>query len=423
MALTDLACKNTKPGPKLIKLSDGGGLQLHITPSGSRLWRVAYRFNGVQRKLAMGSYPEMSLEQARDGMRAAKAQLKQGIDPSQAKKLERQASRVAAENTFGKMADAFLAHKQADENPSPVTMAKLRWLLSLASHDLGKRPISEIKPPEILDVLRIVNRSGRNEGARRLRSVIGQVFRFAILEGKAVDDPTYALQGAIKAKQTKHRARITDPVQFGGLLRAIDGFDGQMTTRAALQLMALLFPRPGELRMAKWSEINWEAAKWVVPAERMKMRLPHEVPLPPQALKILRDLHEVTGRGELILPGYGSPMPSRRDDGGKVKLVQRPLSENTLNAALRRMGYDAETMTAHGFRGTASTILNGTGLFRPDVIEKALAHQERNKVRKAYNSQEYWPERCEMAVWWANHLDELREGGKVIPVKFGGGAR
>lgn len=415
MPLTDLACRNTKPGDKLIKLSDGGGLQLHITPTGGRLWRLAYRYDGKQKKLAIGDYPTVSLEGAREETRKAKALLKQGTDPSQAKKLEKLTRKIEAANTFSVLCDDYLADKEADEQPSPVTMTKLRWLLSLATPDLGKRPIADIKAPEILEVLRAVNRSGRNETARRLRAVISQVYRYAIREGKAAEDPTYALQGAIKAKKVSHRSAIKHAAPFGGLLRAIDGFDGQPTTRAALQLMALLFPRPGELRMAEWSEIDWEGAVWVIPAERTKMRVEHHVPLARQALAILHDLHKITGRGDLIFPGYGSPMPARNDSGAKVKLVQRPISENTMNAALRRMGYDADTMTAHGFRGSASTLLNGSGKFRPDVIERALAHQEGNKIRKAYNHQEYWPERVEMATWWADYLDSLRDGAKVLP--------
>ncbi len=393
MGLTDIAIRNAKPSSRPRKLSDGGGLHLLVSVAGGRLWRINYRYLGKQKTLSLGGYPEVSLAMARERLVETKKLLAGGRDPAVQAKLAKITRAVDADNTFNLVADEFL-EKYEREGRAEVTVTKARWLVDFARSDIGLRPISEILPMEILEVLRKVERRGRLDTARRLRSTISCVFRYAIATARVTHDPTYGLRGALTAPKSHPRAAITSPEALGGLLRAIDGFDGQPTTKAALKLMALLFPRPGELRFAEWKEFNFDAAEWSIPAERTKMRRPHRVPLSPQAVMILMDLRLITGMGKLLLPS--------------VRTVREPISENTLNAALRRMGYSKEEMTSHGFRATASTLLNESGLWNPDAIERQLAHVEQNDVRRAYARGEHWKERVEMAKWWANHLDELK---------------
>lgn len=399
MALTDTAIRNAKPKQSIHKLSDGGGLQLWITPSGSKLWRLAYRFGEKQKKLSIGPYPAISLARAREDREAAKVLLARGIDPGQQKKLDVLASVASQASAFEIIAAELLAKKRK-EGKASNTIGKREWLYSLVGDAFGKRPISEITAPEILAVLRRVEIKGHYETAQRLRSSIGEVFRFAIATARATNDPTFALRGALTVPVVKHRAAITDPKEFGGLLRAIDAFNGQPATIAALKLMALLFPRPGELRMAEWKEIDFANAIWTIPAARAKMRREHRVPLPKQAIAILRDLLPLTGHAALVFPGLQS--------------VLRPLSENTLNMALRRMGYSQDDATSHGFRATASSLLNESGKWSSDVIERALGHQDPDAIRRAYARGEHWKERVAMNQWWADHLDTLRDGAKVI---------
>jgi integrase len=400
MPLTDTAVKNAKAGQTITKLSDGGGLQLWVMPSGSKLWCLAYRdLNGKQKKLSFGAYPSVTLAKAREERGKAKTLLASGIDPGQHAKTEK-ANRAIAEanneaNTFAALAAELLAKKRR-EGKASNTIGKREWLYGLTGEAFGKRPIAEITSQEILRVLQVVEAKGHLETARRMRSSIGEVFRFAVATGRATNDPTFSLRGALAKPQVRNRAAITDPAAFGGLLRAIEGFQGQPTTVAALKLMALLFPRPGELRLAQWNEFDLEKATWTIPAARMKMRREHKVPLPAQALAVLETLRPITGHGDLVFPGIVS--------------AKKPISENTLNVALRRMGYGQDEMTAHGFRAAASTLLNESGKFSSDAIERALAHQDADAVRRAYARGEHWPERLVMAAWWANHLDALRDG-------------
>jgi integrase len=270
--------------------------------------------------------------------------------------------------------------------------------LDFARPDLGERHIGEISAAEVLDVLRKVEARGRLESARRLRSTIGGVFRLAIATARADNDPTFALRGALTAPQVTHRAAIVEPKGFGALLRAVWGYEGQPATHAALKLAALLFPRPGELRTAEWSEFDLEADQpvWTIPAAKTKMRREHAVPLPVQAVAILRELHAITGRGRLAFPG--------------IRTATRPISENTLNGALRRLGYAKEEMTSHGFRAVASTLLNESGKWSADAIERALAHQDEDAVRRAYARGRHWEERVRMMQWWADQCDAMRQG-------------
>jgi integrase len=277
-------------------------------------------------------------------------------------------------------------------------------LLGPALDAFGDRPIGEITAPELLHALRSFEQRGRYEAARRLRSVAGMVFRYAIATGRATRDISMDLRGALTTPKVQHRAAITEPKEVGALLRAIDDYSGQPTTRMALQLAALVFVRPGEIRRARWKEIDLSEAIWRVPPETMKMGRPHRVPLARQSVAILRELHPITGHGEFLFPAITS--------------VQRPMSENTLNAALRRLGYSKEEITAHGFRTTASTILNQMGRWNPDAIEKQLAHQEDDEVRLAYmHAAEFWNERVEMMQAWADYLDQLKGGAVVIPLR------
>ncbi len=399
MALTDVAIRTAKPTNALQKISDGEGLQLWIQPNGSKLWRMAYRFAGKQKSLAFGTYPTVSLADARKRRDEAKALLASGIDPSQQKRLDKVTKAISHATTFRVVADEYL-DKQKREGRSESTLAKNRYLLEQAFPALGERPIAEIKAAEVLAILKHLERRGTLETAKRVRATIGAVIRYAIATARAESDPTTALAGAIVAPKVKHRAAILDPVALGAFLRAVDQFDGQPTTVAALRLLPMVFTRPGELRMAEWREFDLEAARWVIPAKRTKMRREHEVPLATQAIAILKDLHALTGKGRLVFSG--------------LRTVERPISENTLNASMRRMGYSNETVTAHGFRATASTLLNQSGKFSPDAIERALAHQDPDSVRRAYNRGAYWNDRVDMAQWWADYLEQLRKGADVL---------
>ncbi len=402
MPLSDLAIRNTKPQEKPFKLADGGGLYLLINPTGSRLWRWKYRFLGKEKILAIGPYPTITLAKAREAREAARGLLVEGIDPSEHKRDARREAALVAANTFDVLADEHL-DKMRREGKAKSTISKGEWLLGLARGELGKRPITDIRAADVLVVLQRIEAKGNHETAVRLRATIGAVFRYAIATARAEADPTQALHGALVRPRVKHRAAVTDAKDLGALLRAIDDFEGQTTTRTALRLLAILFPRPGELRMAEWSEFDLDEAVWAIPAHRAKMRREHRIPLPRQALAELEALRAVTGNGRLVFPC--------------VRTVLRPISENTLNAALRRLGYSKEEATSHGFRATASTLLNESGKWNPDAIERQLAHVEKNAVRRAYARGEHWDERVKMMQWWADHLDTLRKGGEVVELK------
>lgn len=404
MALTDVAIRALKPRATKQKVSDGEGLQLWVLPTGTKVWRYAYRYDGTQKALALGKYPLVGLAEARKRRDEAKAQLASGTDPARHKQRQKASKAASEANTFSLVAFELLAKKQR-EGKASATIGKREWLYGLARDALGNLPVSEITAPEILAVLQTVEKRGHLETARRLRSAIGEVFRFAIATGRATTDPTFALRGALTAPQVKHRSAMTDAKAFGELLRAIDGFQGQPTTQAALKLMAYLFPRPGELRMAEWREFDLDNAIWTIPAARMKMRREHKVPLPRQALAILAAIEPLTAYSAFVFPAVSNP--------------KRPMSENTMNGAMRRLGFGQEEMSSHGFRATASTLLNESGKFSADAIERALAHQEADAVRRAYTRGEHWKERVAMSEWWADYIDALRDGAKVLPFAKG----
>jgi integrase len=381
-----------------VKLSDGEGLQLWVKPSGAKLWNLAYRFHGKQRKLAIGPFPRVSLKDARTRRDEAKRLLNGGLDPSQQKRLAKLVATTKQANTFTSVADEFLSQKRR-EGKASATIAKLEWLLGQAKLALGARPISAIEAPEVLHLLRGVEARDKFETAHRLRATIGSVFRFAVSSGRASGDPTFALRGALITPTVRPRAAIIDPAELGELLRAIDGHNGMPEVLGGLQLLALTFVRPGELRGATWTEIDFDTAIWTIPGARMKMRRPHRVPLARQTVAILNGLRRITGATELVLPGM-------RGRG-------RPLSENTFNAALRRLGYTKDEMTSHGFRAAASSILNESNLWNPDAIEAQLAHVEGNAIRRAYARAEFWDQRVGMMQWWGDRLDEMKAVGEL----------
>lgn len=396
MPLTDATVRNSKPKERPYKLADGHGLHLLVKPNGSRLWRLKYRIAGKEKLLSIGPYPAVSIKAAREARENAKEILAARGDPSRAKKEAKRIEQESTRHTFRAIA-AELVKKKRAENKADATLVKLEWLLGMANEVIGDRPIREISATEILAVLRKYEARGIHETANRLRSKIGAVFRYAISSARADNDPTGALKGALTSPTVTHRPAITRKEPLGALLRAIDGFDGQPATCAALNLVVVLAPRPGELRLAHWGEFDLDAAIWTIPAERTKMRREHRVPLPTQAVAILRQLHGLTGGGELVFPS--------------IRSTSRPISENTLNAALRRIGYASDEVTSHGFRATFSTIANESGKWSADAIERALAHVDSDSVRRAYHRAEYWEERVAMAQWYADLLDELRVMG------------
>jgi integrase len=397
--LTDTKLRHLKPGTKRYRVADADGLAIEIHVNGGRYWRFRYRIAGKEKMLSLGVYPEVSLSEARRRRDDARAIIRDGADPSAERQRDKLKARIAAENTFEAVAREWMKRQDV----AKVTADKNRWLLmTFAFPELGKQPIAEITPRELLNVLRKVEASGRLETAQRLKIKCGQVFRYAMMEGKTEIDPTGSLRGALRTPKTKHHAAVTEPKAIGALLRAIDGYEGHYVTLNALKLAPLVFVRPGELRKAEWSELDLDAAEWRVPAERMKMHAAHLVPLSRQAVAILRELSPLTGSGRYVFPS--------------VRTLSRPMSENAVTAALRRMGYPGNEMTGHGFRSMAATRLNEMG-WTPDAIERQLAHAESNKVRDAYtHAVEYLPERRRMMQAWADYLDGLKAGATVTTI-------
>ncbi|MBX9835097.1 MAG: integrase arm-type DNA-binding domain-containing protein [Burkholderiaceae bacterium] len=403
MALTDTQIKTIKPSGKPAgdKYSDGGGMFLHVKAAG-KYWRMDYtRIHGKRSTLALGVYPAVSLAQARKARDAAKALLAQGIDPSTAKRATKAAKAAEAGNTFEAVALAWL--KVTEAKRSAGTSARARaWLTGDVFPSLGALPMSAIGPREVLACLRKIEARGVVDTARRVCQTIGQVFRYAVAAGLADRDVTQDLRGALTVATTQHHAAITEPLALGALLRAMHGYEGHPCTVVALKLSPLLLVRPGELRQAEWAEVDLDTATWAIPAAKMKMRHDHTVPLPRQAVEALRQLQLLTGQGRYVF--------------SSLRTGDRPMSENTVNAALRGMGYTKEVQTAHGFRATARTILDEVLGQRVDLIEHQLAHAVRDANGRAYNRTAHLPARVAMMQTWADYLDELRTRGKVIPL-------
>ncbi|HKX36424.1 MAG TPA: integrase arm-type DNA-binding domain-containing protein, partial [Rhizorhapis sp.] len=386
MGLTAVAIKAAKGRDKPYKLTDGDGLFLYVTPNGGRYWRMNYRHLGKQKTLAFGVYPDTGLADAREQRDAARKLLARGEDPAERIKLDRIAATVAASNSFKAVADEWLVKVELEDR-SAATMKKLRWLLDFINASVGKRPIASISAQELLVMLRKMEGKGKYETAKRLRSTCSQIFRYAIATARAERDVAADLRGALIAPKPVHRAAITGAHEAGGLLRALDAFEGHANTRAALRLLPHVFVRPGELRYAEWADFDFDKALWTIPPHKTKMRRAHAIPLSRQALAILATIEHDAEYSRFLFPSLRS--------------VDRPMSENTINAALRRMGYAQDEMTGHGFRAMAATLLNEMGLWHPDAIERQLAHCDNNAVRRAYTRGEYWDERVRMMQHWS----------------------
>ena len=408
MSLSITTLRNAKPAAKPYKLADEKGLFLLVQPSGGMLWRFKYRADGrddagnpkrVEKKLGLGTYPDVGLKDARELRDEARALLAKGLDPADQKRRAKQAAKIGAANTFAAVAESYIAKNERD-GLAENTVIKRRWLLKTLRKALGHRPLTEIEPFAILDAVRPFEAAKNEEKAQRALNFVGQVYRFAVANQLATSDPTRDLRGALANPKPKHHAAILEPKKVGELLRAIEGYEGNAVTLYGLKLSALLFVRPGELRKAEWAEIDFDAAVWRIRAERMKGRVEHVVPLSRQAVALLREVQGLTGDGRFVFPSIRTPA--------------RPMSENTVNGALRRLGYTNDEMTAHGFRAMASTLLNESGKWSSDAIERALAHKDKDIVRAAYHRGTHWAERVEMAQWWSDHLDTLRLGATVV---------
>lgn len=402
--LTANAVKHARPREKDYKLSDRDGLYLLVKTTGIRYWRMNYRFGGQQRTLSFGRWPEILLGDAREMLLEARRKLAKGLDPLEQAKLEKIAKSIAATNTFQAVAEEWL-EKIEKEGLAAITLKKARWLLAQTYPALGKRPISEITAHELLLVLKKVEASKRYDTANRIRSTCSQVFRYAIATARAERDICSDLRGALVTPRTTHRAAITTPTEAGGLLRAVEDYDGNDLTRIALRLLPHLFVRPGELRWAEWSEFDFDKAVWTIPDHKMKMRRPHAVPLSRQALAIIGEIEQDARYSAFLFPS--------------LRALDRPMSDNTINAALRRLGFSKDQMTGHGFRAMAATLLNEMGIWNPDAIERQLAHADGNSIRRAYARGQYWEERVRMMQHWSDYIDQLRHGATILRPKFG----
>ena len=402
MALTDVAIRNAKPGIKPYKLGDSLGMYLLVQPTGGKLWRLKYRVDGREKKLGIGRYPEVSLADARKCRDEAREQIAVGKDPSREKQRNKTRAKLAADNTFSGLSAEYCQKRRRDGSKAwaPATAVRSEYLLSLLTPALGAIPIAKIEPADVLLALRKIEGKGNLESARRTLQLASAVFRYAVSTARLSSDPTRDLRGALTAPTVTHYAAITEAKSVGELLRAIDAYEGQGLSRLAMQLAPHVYVRPGELRHAEWKEIDLDAGLWVIPASKMKMGKAHHVPLSRQSVVLLREVHVASGPAGYVFPS--------------IRTGSRPMSENTINAALRRLGYSSNEMTAHGFRAMASTLLNESGKWHPDAIERALSHRDTDKVRAAYDRGTHWKERVEMAQWWSDYLDQLRKGADIV---------
>nr|WP_288487507.1 site-specific integrase [uncultured Novosphingobium sp.] len=399
--LTAVSVARAKPKERPYKLSDRDGLYLLVKPSGARYWRMNYRFHQQQR--TFGRYPELLLADARQRLLDARRLLADGIDPVDQAKLNKIADAVAASNSFKDVSDDWLEKVRLEER-TPASIQKYKWQLGLVMPSLGRRPISQITPYELLIALKKIEQTKKFYTATSVRATCSQVFRFAIATARAERDICADLRGALVTPKVKHRGAITTPAEVGALLRCIDEYEGGELTKIALRFLPHVFVRPGELRHAEWKEFDLARAVWTIPEHKMKMRRPHAIPLSRQAIALIRQIEHDADYSPYLFPS--------------LRARKRPMSDNTINAALRRMGYGKEDMTAHGFRAMAATLLNEMGLWNADAIERQLAHVEANAVRRAYTRGQYWEERVRMMQHWSDYLDQLREGAKVLRPEF-----
>jgi integrase len=398
--LTATEVKQAKPAEKATKLTDGGGMYLLVHPKGAKYWRHDYRFSGKRKTLALGVYPEVSLKEAREKHQDARKQLRNGIDPGNERKVEKLTRHLAAAESFEAVAREWFNQIMPDKSKSYRERTGRILEKDLYPY-LGNCPIASITAPELLATLRRIEDRGANDIAHRAKQTAGQIFRYAVATGRAERDPSGDLKGALKPRRKKkHHAAVTDPAEVGRLLVAMEAFRGTLVVKMALLLSPLLFQRPGEIRGMEWVEINWEAKRWEIPAEKMKMKQPHIVPLSNQALNLLRELERLTGRGRYVFPS--------------ARGASRCLSENGVRVALRTLGYDNDTMTPHGFRAMARTLLDEVLGYRVDWIEHQLAHAVRDPNGRAYNRTAHLEGRTEMMQAWADYLDRLQSEEKVI---------
>lgn len=402
MALSDIKIRSAKPQDKPYSLPDSNGLRLIINPNGSRLWKVRYFFDKKEKSLSLGAYPAVSLKDARERRDEARKLLAAGLDPNGEKRRKVEEIRVASANTFKAIAEELNEKRRLDDL-APATLRKSEWFTSLLLSALGSRPITDIRPLEVLEVLKKIEKKGNHETAKRCCRFAAKIFRHAIITGRAERNPAADLGEALVVPKVEHYAAIIEPKAVGQLMRDIAAYQGRALTRIALGLSPHLFVRPGELRQAEWTELDFDKAIWCIPAAKMKMRSDHIVPLSRQALTLFKEAEAIRHNSKYVFPGQQS--------------WKRPMCENTINQALRRMGYANDQMTAHGFRSTASTLLNESGLWKPDAIERALAHKDSNAVRGIYNRGAYWEERVKMAQWWSDYLEQLRDGADIIALK------
>lgn len=401
MTLKALEISAFRAGEKSYKKADSKGLYLEIFPNGSKLWRTKYRIAGKEKRLALGAWPEISLARARELNEIARRKLSDGIDPALERKKEKASAKIGAANTFALIAEEYIEAKMVGEGRASATVKKARWFLDLMRPAIGRMPITDVDPQMLLAALRKLESKGNYETAKKCRSFASRVFRYAIWTGRGSIDPSSTLQGALVSAKAKHYAAILEPDKLGVLLRAIDSYEGHPITQFALRIAPHVFVRPGEMRHAEWSEFDLHDAIWRIPAGKMKARRPHAVPLSTQVLNLLTQLGELTGRKGYVFPSFYTPA--------------RPMSENTVNIAFRRMGFSKDEVTAHGLRATASTLLNESGIWQPDAIERSLAHGDSDAVRGAYSRGSYWDERVKMAQWWSDYLIQLKEKVGKLP--------
>ena len=403
--ITDPKVKNAKPQAKEYKIFDGGGLYLLVTPTGGKLWRMKYRVGGKEKLLSLGAYPEISLEKARTKRLEARKLIGEGLDPSADRKATKAANTERQGNTFEVVAREWHEQQKADNAWIPDHAATIMTRLEKDVFPwMGSKPITEVTAKDIRSILDRVRSRGVIETARRVRTICSQVFTYAISMDKALYDVAASLKKYLPptTKTRKHMAAVTNPKELGPILRAIDGYQGEFPTQCALKILPMVFVRPGELRHMEWTEIDLDVEEWNIPGAKMKMKQPHLVPLPRQVVEILKELRPLTGAGRYVFPS--------------IRSAARPMSDNTINAAFRRMGIDGETLVGHGFRATARTILDEILGFRVDFIEHQLAHAVKDPNGRAYNRTAHLAERLKMMQTWADYLDGLKSGAKVIPL-------
>lgn len=401
MPLKAMEVKAFQPKDRPYRVWDEKGLYLEIRQNGSKLWFFKYRHRGVEKRVGLGAYPDVSLAEARQRRDEYRKSAQNGNDPLHDRKMAKIASRISAANSFESVGEEFVRTKLEGSAKADVTVRKARWYLAQLSLAIGARPISEVEPAEILAVLKKVEAKGTRYTATRMRAFASRVFRYGVATARCKNDPAALLSGALSPPKVKHHSAIVDAGRFGEFLRVVDEYTGGPIVKIAMQLLPHIFLRPGELRKGQWTEVDWAEAVWMIPASRTKLRRPHAVPLSHQSLSLLRQRQLHSGGFDNMFPGLRSHL--------------KPMSENAINAAYRRMGFEQDEVTSHGLRATASTLLNESGLWHADAIERALAHGHSDAIRGTYARGQHWELRVEMAQWWSDYLDQLKRGGDVLP--------